>query len=261
MSEKVKNTILEKLNEIERDNDVKILFAIESGSRGWGFESVDSDFDCRFVYVHKKEWYLSIFEGRDIIEIPVDAVLDINGWDLKKALQLLHKSNVPLTEWLTSPIVYKEVPGVRKDMCDLAEQFVSPISAIHHFINLSKRSMETMAENQIKVKKFFYALRPIIACMWIEKNKSVPPMNLYEMLAGLEFEQGFRDEIDALVAYKKTCTEADEISPPLQLMNFINQKLVYFEDFAKTITVDSIRDIEKMNGLFLDTLDRVWQND
>src|SRR6188768_2678862 len=100
--------IVAKLKEVERQYQVKILYACESGSRAWGFASPDSDFDARFIYVHKKEHYLSIEEQRDVIELPIDEVLDINGWELKKALRLFKKSNGPLYEWLQSPIVYMQ---------------------------------------------------------------------------------------------------------------------------------------------------------
>ncbi len=102
----MENKIKIQLKKIEREHKVKILYAIESGSRVWGFASQDSDFDVRFIYVHHKDWYLSIESKRDVIEMPLEGDLDINGWDLTKALGLFRKSNPPLYEWLQSPIVY-----------------------------------------------------------------------------------------------------------------------------------------------------------
>ncbi len=126
----------------------EILFAIESGSRGWGFESSDSDYDVRFVYAHKENWYLQVFDGKDIIDLPVDEVLDINGWDIRKALQLMYKSNAPLFEWITSPIVYEEVESVRERMLKLANEYFSPISCTHHYINLARKSLSDMDSNK-----------------------------------------------------------------------------------------------------------------
>ena len=100
--------ISSRLTEIESENKIKIVYACESGSRAWGFPSANSDFDVRFIYIRPVEWYLSIDEKRDVIEHPINEQLDINGWDLKKALQLLRKTNPPLLEWLGSPIIYIE---------------------------------------------------------------------------------------------------------------------------------------------------------
>jgi hypothetical protein len=109
----MKSRILKKLIEIEKNNDVKVIYACESGSRAWGFASEDSDYDVRFIYVHSKDWYLTIADKRDVIEIPFDGDLDINGWDIRKSLKLLRKSNSPLLEWLSSPIKYRNVRPVR----------------------------------------------------------------------------------------------------------------------------------------------------
>ena len=111
--------IQEKLNQLEAEYGVQILLAVESGSRAWGFASPDSDYDVRFIFWHPKDWYLSVFEQRDVIELPVDAVLDISGWDIRKALRLLWKSNAALIEWLNSPIVYRAHPK-RKFLDELA---------------------------------------------------------------------------------------------------------------------------------------------
>lgn len=149
-----------QLRSIEEKNNVKILYAVESGSRGWGFESKDSDFDVRFIYVHPIEWYLSVFEGSDIIEIPIDEVLDINGWDIKKALKLMYKSNAPLLEWLSSPIIYKQNQEFIKELKHLAEKYFSSISVTYHYINLAKKSFDGLEGlNKIKIKKLFYVIR------------------------------------------------------------------------------------------------------
>ena len=49
--------IQEKLHEIEKRENCRILLAVESGSRAWGFASPDSDYDVRFIYVRDKESY------------------------------------------------------------------------------------------------------------------------------------------------------------------------------------------------------------
>lgn len=98
--------ILNKLDDIERKENVKIIYAVESGSRAWGFDSQDSDYDVRFIYVRPLNDYLSLEDIKDTIDYELNDVFDINGWDLKKALKLLYKSNPTLYEWKASPIVY-----------------------------------------------------------------------------------------------------------------------------------------------------------
>ena len=114
------------------------IMAIESGSRAWGFPSADSDYDVRFLYARPVEWYLSILEGRDVIERPIDAQLDINGWDIKKALRLFRKSNPPLAEWLGSPIVYLERQDIAERLRELAQRYYSPLACIHHYLHMAE---------------------------------------------------------------------------------------------------------------------------
>ena len=114
ISSKMQNVIEEQLKEIEEKENVKIIYCVESGSRAWGFASPDSDYDVRFIYVRNKEDYLKLNKNRDVIEWRLDDVLDINGWDIQKALRLLYKSNPTLIEWSMSPIVYKTTPQWEK---------------------------------------------------------------------------------------------------------------------------------------------------
>ena len=104
----MRDLIIQKLKEIEKTENIRILHAVESGSRAWGFPSSDSDYDVRFIYVRPPEFYLKLEKTRDVIELPINDMLDINGWDLKKTLQLLHSSNPTLFEWMSSPIVYRQ---------------------------------------------------------------------------------------------------------------------------------------------------------
>lgn len=77
----IEEVIQEKLREIELRENVKVLYAVESGSRAWGVASPDSDYDVRFIYVRNQKDYLRLDEVRDVIEWQLDEVLDINGWD------------------------------------------------------------------------------------------------------------------------------------------------------------------------------------
>ncbi len=95
MKAKIKNY----LSELEQEKDIEILFACETGSRAWGFPSPDSDYDVRLIYKHHKDWYLSLSEGKDSIEFFLDNnEIDISGWELRKSLRLLWKSNASILE-------------------------------------------------------------------------------------------------------------------------------------------------------------------
>src|SRR5688572_7252344 len=129
--------ILNKLKEVEQANQVQILYACESGSRAWGFASPDSDYDVRFIYVHKNDHYLSIDEQRDVIELPINDVLDISGWELRKALRLLRKSNGPLYEWFQSPIVYQSDSTFQGEILALMKLYFSPRAMMHHYLSMT----------------------------------------------------------------------------------------------------------------------------
>ena len=168
--------ILSKLREIENKENVRILLAVESGSRAWGFASPDSDYDVRFIYVRNQEDYLRLEKVRDVIELPIDDVLDINGWDLQKTLRLLYKSNPTLFEWFSSPIVYMETEFADKFRLIMQEYFLTKRSMYHYVSMAEGNYREFLKGDMVKAKKYFYVLRPILACRWILEKGTPPPM-------------------------------------------------------------------------------------
>lgn len=178
----MKEKILKKLNEIALQNDVEILFAVESGSRAWGFASPDSDYDIRFIYKHKLEYYLSLWEKPDVIEFMTEDDLDGSGWDLRKAVKLLAKSNAPLIEWLFSPLVYYQNDAFAKQMQDIVTECFSPIAVLHHYLGTTKNFMEVCEREEVKLKSYFYALRTALAGKWIIENNSFPPVAFADLL-------------------------------------------------------------------------------
>lgn len=244
-----------QLRGIEEKNNVKILYAIESGSRGWGFESKDSDFDVRFIYIHPVEWYLSVFEGPDIIEIPVDEVLDVNGWDLRKALKLMYRSNASLLEWLSSPITYRQNQELVKELRQVAEKYFSPISVTYHYINIAKKSFDGLEGlNNVNIKKLFYVIRPILSCMWIENFNTIPPMNLQAMMKEVKMDDKVKTIIEELVTIKADRIESDTIKQPTELMEFLRDKLEYYYSYAKNIKTEKERDSSILNEFFHETI-------
>ena len=178
----MKEKILQKLQEIERDKNVKILYSVESGSRAWGFASPDSDYDIRFIYKHEPEYYLSLWEKPDIIEFMTADDLDGSGWDIAKALKLLAKSNAPLIEWLFSPVVYYQDDAFIKQLQALANDCFSPIATLHHYLGTTKNFMEVCEQEEVKLKSYFYALRTALAGRWIIEKNTFPPVDFSELL-------------------------------------------------------------------------------
>jgi len=174
--------IMEALGEIEAKHDVTVLFACESGSRGWGFASPDSDYDVRFIYVNRLPWYLTVMPCRDVIEVPISGDLDINGWDLRKALGLMRESNPTLLEWLRSPVVYRDDATAMPRFRELSETVFSNARAWHHYASMAKKNFrEHLQADEVRYKKYLYVLRPLLAARWIRTQPGVPPMRFAEL--------------------------------------------------------------------------------
>lgn len=201
------------LSDIERDHGVRVLYACESGSRAWGFESQDSDYDVRFVYVRPREWYLSIDveKRRDVIEVPINDELDVSGWDIRKTLQLFHRSNPPLNEWLVSPIVYRELGGFASRMRALAPKSYNPIAAHYHYLRMAANNFRSYLKGEVvRRKKYLYVLRPLLAVRWIESKKGIVPIEFDKLVAGTVTDENVRREIEELLVLKRSGAESDE---------------------------------------------------
>lgn len=213
--------IQSSLGNIEKDFDVKILFACESGSRGWGFASEDSDYDVRFIYVHKPKWYVSVdtpsvkdtvtgILRRDVIEQPISGLLDINGWDLRKALFLLRKSNPTLLEWLDSPIVYRNHELPMQTLRSLVGKYYSPAASHHHYITMARSNFrEHLNGADINYKKYLYVLRPLLANLWVcEGRVGPPPMRFAALAEAVVTDEKLLDAINHLVKIKMAAGES-----------------------------------------------------
>lgn len=210
METNMQKAILSHLNHVERENNVKVLLAVESGSRAWGFHSAESDWDVRFVYVHKLDWYLKVNEGRDVIEHMYDDDVDLVGWELRKTLRLFQKSNPALMEWLHSPIIYRANEVFLSRMRALEPAYFNPIKTIYHYgsiyIKHDKRYLQNAA---YPLKRFLYYLRGILACRWVEERQSMPPVLFVDLVNGTVKEETIRQKIQELLALKKASKEND----------------------------------------------------
>lgn len=244
--------IIQYLDKIENEKGVKILLACETGSRAWGFPSPDSDFDIRIVYAHKKDWYLSLSEKKDSIELMFENnEIDITGWDLRKSLRLLQKSNASLLERIQSPILYKHNSKFLIEMHELANSQYSRIATIHHYLSMAKRFFEELKEKEdYKLKKFFYALRSATACKWILEKEEMPPIEFRKMLDGLNIESSLIYRINELISLKATISENYLHKGEIELFNFI-ETCINLADEKRASLPSSKGNIEELNAFFL----------
>ncbi len=210
ISDDIRTVIVDKIAQIQMKHRVKVLFAVESGSRAWGFPSPDSDYDVQFVYAHTVDWYLSIKPGRDVIELPIDDVLDINGWDIRKALGLLLKPNPVLLEWLSSPIRYIWDDAVCSALIEFSQKTAHRSACLHHYLHLGEQqwNRHVSGSDEVSYKKYFYILRPALAIRWIRHHgDAAPPMNLQALMAGLDIDKTTVTEIEHLLLLKSRTKE------------------------------------------------------
>ncbi|WP_028560296.1 nucleotidyltransferase domain-containing protein [Paenibacillus pinihumi] len=248
---------------IEQEEQVRILYACESGSRAWGFPSRDSDYDVRFIYIRPAKWYLSIFEGRDVIERPVDGLLDVNGWDLKKALRLFRKSNPPLLEWLHSPIQYMEQYSVAEQIRKLSPLAFAPKSCMYHYLNMAKGNYRDYLQGeQVKIKKYFYVLRPVLACAWIEQFNTMPPLE-FPLLVQTLLQDGsqLRVEIEELLVRKRAGEELDKGTRIGILNDYLEERITYYDQLAASMEAAAADQDEQLDQLFLSAICEVWGRD
>ncbi|WP_067544680.1 nucleotidyltransferase domain-containing protein [Nocardia crassostreae] len=215
-------TIDGELDRIEREHRVKVLLAIESGSRAWGFPSPDSDYDCRFVYVRTAADYLTPWAGRDVIETPLVGLLDVNGWDLVKALRLLVNGNAVLIEWLMSPITYRGDAQFRDELRALADAVADRNRIARHYLHLGRRQWQLFDSNR-SLKKVFYSLRPAMALRWLHEHsdKSVAPMHLPTLLAECDLPADFMASVTELTELKSRTREMGSGGVPAPIAEFI----------------------------------------
>ncbi len=250
-----------ELANLEKNENIKILYAVESGSRAWGFASKDSDWDVRFIYVHDYDWYLSINESKDNIETILPNDIDLSGWELKKALLLFRKSNPPLLEWLRSPIIYKEDYSTSMQLRSAVKIYFNPKSCLYHYLHMANGNYEAyFKEDTVKLKKYFYVLRPLLACCWIERMNEMAPME-FDFLIDKEISNSIlKNEIYQLLSKKKNGIELS-IGKRIPILDeFINEKLKYFKNFLNDFNFNNSPNTDFLNDIFRNTLKEVWKN-
>ena len=242
-----------KLREIEAKEDVKILHCVESGSRAWGFASPDSDYDVRFIYVRPKEFYLRLDKTRDVIEWQLDDTLDINGWDISKALSLLYKSNPTLFEWNSSPIVYKTTQEWESIAAIINKYFVAK-SGLYHYLSTAKSNYrEYLRDETVRLKKYFYMPRPLMACKWILAEGTSPPM-LFSVLMDKYLDDSIRADILELLDLKMHKPEVTEGKRFEKINDYLDRSILEIEEQIKSLPSNHEQDWDELNEVFLSLL-------
>lgn len=228
----IRKEIMLRLAKAEKEEGVRILLAIESGSRAWGFASPNSDYDVRFIYAHPEDWYYAVDleERRDVIEYTITDEIDLNGWDIRKALKLFWKSNPAFIEWIQSPIKYIEEGVFAEEARKLLPKVYTQESGIYHYRSMAKSNRNRyLRAEMVPLKKYFYVLRPLLAVRWIEKYNSAPPIEFEKLLQMITDKKELLKEIDILLAKKRDAPEMG-LSEPVAIINeFVESELTRLE--------------------------------
>lgn len=251
IEEKIKKEILKRIRDAEKEHNVKVLYAVESGSRAWGFESLNSDYDVRFIYAHPRDWYVSVDleYKRDVIEYEIVDEIDINGWDIRKSLQLFSKSNPAFVEWIQSPIVYVDDESFVKGARELLDTVYSVEKGIYHYRSMAKTNYRGyLKEEIVPIKKYFYVLRPLLSIMWLEKYQKPAPIEFAKLRSLIPSDSALDQAISELLERKKRSLEK-EFAPAVPDLNaFIESELDRLESYQGSPQKNS--HMESLNSLF-----------
>ncbi|MCK4499631.1 nucleotidyltransferase domain-containing protein, partial [Candidatus Babeliales bacterium] len=252
----LKEKIKKELEKIEETFGVKVLFAVESGSRAWGFPSDDSDYDVRFIYAYPKDWYLSVFEKEDVIILPIDDDLDINGWDIRKTFRLLYKSNPALLEWFKSPIVYRINERALAPLRSLVDDVCMYESLCHHYLSMAKTHIVKFKSGEkVKIKKYLYTLRPLLCCQWVASFETQPPILFDDLLDKFLPSGDVRRIVDDLLKIKRSTRETDFVSRSPVLEKYMTD---LFDDLGNRLPKNKGKlAVDRFDVAFRKTLDLV----
>jgi len=256
----VRDEILRRMQAAEIEHNVRILLAVESGSRAWGFGSPNSDYDARFIYVHPRDWYLSVSleEQRDVIEYPIVDDIDLNGWDLRKALRLFSKSNPAFAEWIQSPIVYGEQTAFASDARRLLPSIYSVEHGIYHYRSMAKTNYRGyLRADLVPLKKYFYVLRPLLSVQWLERYGCAAPIEFQKLLHLVESDPVLVNDINALLERKRAAPEMGLEAPVASIHRFIERELERLEATVPAMS-QKRNNFSPLNELFRRIVNDAW---
>ncbi|MDU1891813.1 MAG: nucleotidyltransferase domain-containing protein [Dysgonomonas sp.] len=247
----MKATVQQKLHEIEKEHNIRVLYACESGSRAWGFPSPDSDYDIRFIYARPLNDYLSVKVYKDNLRLPIDDELDVEGWDIYKALQLMSKSNSTVFEWIQSPTIYLEKADFRNELWDLSQHYFCARTNIHHYLGIAQGALKSMDNDKLKIKKLFYVLRPLLAALWCAEKGSIAPMDIQSLICLLPSE--LQRKVTALIALKANKKDSFEMKPDRDARIWIEKTFDHCDTVSKTLE-KKFFEVDKIDEFFRKTV-------
>ncbi|MEY4748111.1 MAG: hypothetical protein RIQ60_325 [Pseudomonadota bacterium] len=258
----VREEIKLRLRRAESDHGVKVLYAVESGSRAWGFASPNSDYDARFIYVHPPQWYLSVDleEKRDVIEYPIVDDFDVNGWDLRKALRLFWRSNPGFVEWIQSPIVYEKFGTFHQRVSRLLPLVYSTDAGVYHYRSMAKTNYRGyLQQDLVPLKKYFYVLRPLLSVRWLERFASPAPIGFHRLLEVADRDNGFLDAVHELLELKRRSPELGLSARVPAIQEFIEAELDRLEG-TMPAKLERTGDVSVLSDVFRAVLQETWGN-
>jgi len=234
ISEEKRMEVLATLRDVQEKFDVKILYAIESGSRAWGFASEDSDWDVRFLYYHPRDWYLKVHAGRDVIECPINDDLDVSGWDIRKTLSLAYKCNPSLYEWLNSSLIYYKSEEFYAVLRSVVEKYYNPSHLIYHYRSMAKHNYREHLRNreEVKLKKYLYVMRAVLAAQAVEQRPEmmVNTMNTESLVVNIVKDDTVQKEMLDLIRRKREADKELNLGPVIPAINdYFDAALEHFE--------------------------------
>jgi len=260
VSPEMEARIMAELEGVERSHSVEIVLAVESGSRAWGFPSLDSDYDVRFIYIHRRDWYLSVGleEQRDVIEYPIVDDIDLNGWDLRKALRLFWKSNPAFVEWVQSPLVYADHGGFAERVRALMTAVYSCVSGMYHYRSMAKTNYRGyLRGEEVPLKKYFYVLRPLLSVRWLERYGTAAPIEFAKLLHLIDDQPDLLADIDDLLEKKRAAPELGLAEPVHNINDFIEAELGRLERMNPLVTPRGDV-LSRLDEVFHASLNEAW---
>ena len=233
----MKNKIKKLLQQIEKNNNIKILFAIENGSRSWGMASKDSDYDVRFVFYRKIDDYITLCPEKEVITVAYDenlkecdiqgSLIDICGFDIFKYLKLLLSSNPTTIEWINSHIVYYGDNNI--DLKNYINNNFNQEKLFRHYFSLFRKNYHEFIQQgkAITYKKYLYSMRGILNAKYVYEFDKIPPLDIR---ATIETTKSFMPEnvyekLEEVIKIKSQGLEKDVILRIPEFDSFFNAEL------------------------------------
>lgn len=275
LTDAIRREASKRLGQLEAKHDIKVVFAVESGSRAWGFQSPDSDYDVRGFFVRPAGAYLGLVPPPDVINPGIDELWDIELWDLGKALRLLVKGNATVAEWLQSPLIYDESGPVPYKLRDLMKRHSTPQKSACHYYGLGNTcykgeishkptamELADMATHglvpkgitTVNYKKYLYALRAAFCIAWIDRYIEVPPMTMPQLMSHDIIPPDVRDITQTLLTKKATMGEF-ELGPRIAVLDaFIEDRLAWVKERGLDSLPPSQAFFNEANALLLEAV-------